>query len=253
MDERFRILRVVMASAALLLLVKAMAVVTGADAFVTALVGTKAAQAEEKSHTSTTPPPEASLSAPPAAEHAAADQKPVPAEAAAPPAQVATATEPVSAPVVASREGQSLTRSEIDVLENLSKRRIELDQRARDLDLREKLLVATEQRIDGRIAELKGIQASIQGLLGNRDAAQEAQLAGIVKVYETMKPKDAARIFDELDIGILLPVAQKMKSSKFAPILANMDPTAAKRLTVALATHLDAPPSAAAPAPQQGG
>jgi flagellar motility protein MotE (MotC chaperone) len=64
-----------------------------------------------------------------------------------------------------------------------------------------------------------------------------------------MKPGDAARIFDKLDMAILLPVAQKMKAPKIALVMAAMDPDAAKRLTVNLATHLNAheepmPPSA---------
>jgi flagellar motility protein MotE (MotC chaperone) len=72
-----------------------------------------------------------------------------------------------------------------------------------------------------------------------------------------MKPGDAARIFDKLDMAILLPVAQKMKAPKIALVMAAMDPDAAKRLTVNLATHLNAreepmPPSnTAAPAPAE--
>ncbi len=258
MDERFRILRVVMASAGLLLVVKVVGLATGTDiGLVGMLTGAKDAHAGEKSHTSATPPESAAAPSAPAA-HDAVPEGDKGAEAAkadaAPtvPAKDSKSEEPRTSQAAAAqgaRDGQTLSRAEIDVLENLSHRRVELDQRARDLDLKEKLLIASEQRIEERVKELKSIEANIQTLIGTRDAAQDAQLASLVKVYETMKPKDAARIFEQLEMDILLPVAQHMKSAKFAPILAEMDSSAAKRLTVALATRLDVPPPDAAEAP----
>jgi flagellar motility protein MotE (MotC chaperone) len=151
-----------------------------------------------------------------------------------------------------------MSRSEVEVLQNLAARRQEIDARGREIDMREKLLKASEQRIDERIAELKGIESNIQSLLQQRDQAQEAELLSLVKVYEGMKPADAARIFDKLDMDILLPVAQRMKPPKIAPVLAAMDADAAKRLTTNLARHLGGAKAsetapAAAPASSQGG
>ena len=50
-----------------------------------------------------------------------------------------------------------------------------------------------------------------------------------------MKPKDAARIFEELDLEVLLQVVQRMKEAKVAPILAAMDPKRATEVTTRLA------------------
>jgi flagellar motility protein MotE (MotC chaperone) len=52
-----------------------------------------------------------------------------------------------------------------------------------------------------------------------------------------MKPKEAARIFDTLDMDILLSVVEQMRGRKMAPILANMNPEVAQRLTVELAAR----------------
>lgn len=134
--------------------------------------------------------------------------------------------------------------AEVDVLASLSKRRAELDNRARALDMRENVLAATEKRVDEKIATLKQLQAQVTTLIGQRDTAQEKQVTALVKTYSAMKPKDAARIFDGLSDDVLVPVAQEMKSDALAPVLAAMSPSAAQKLTVKLASKLNLPDTA---------
>ena len=54
------------------------------------------------------------------------------------------------------------------------------------------ILAATETRVDAKIAQLKDLQTQITALLAQRDAAQEKQVAALVKTYSAMKPKKAA-------------------------------------------------------------
>ena len=136
-----------------------------------------------------------------------------------------------------------LTRGEVAVLQSLANRRAELDQRQRDLDMRERLLQATERRVSERISELKGIEARIEAHFVSREEANTAQIESLVKMYENMKPKDAARIFERLDMGVLLTVAQEMNPRKMAAVLARMDPVSAQELTVELATQDELPAS----------
>ena len=138
-------------------------------------------------------------------------------------------------------DSNAYTKGELELLQDLSKRRQELDARQQGLDMRERVLQVTEQRINEKLAELKTIEERIQGLLAQYDAQQEKRLSSLVKVYETMKPKDAARIFNSLDLDILIPVAERMKESKIASILAKMSGEAAKALTVELATRREIP------------
>jgi flagellar motility protein MotE (MotC chaperone) len=63
-------------------------------------------------------------------------------------------------------------------------------------------------------------------------------------MYETMKPKDAAKIFDTLDINVLVKVAQAMNPRKMSPILAAMDAKPAESLTTAFALNNTPSPSA---------
>lgn len=137
--------------------------------------------------------------------------------------------------------GMGLSLAEIQVLESLSERREALEARESELNMREHLIAAVEQRTEERIEELRTLEANIQGLLMQRDEDEAAQMASLVTVYENMRPKDAAAIFENLDTGILVEVASRMREAKIAPVLAEMEIQAAQELTVMLATRLDIP------------
>lgn len=172
------------------------------------------------------------------------------AEAQSAPVAAASANDGIAAPKdAASDDTETSSAAEVDVLSSLSKRRAELDTRARAQDMRENVLAATEKRVDEKIAALKSLQMQMTALLGQRDAAQEKQVASLVKTYSSMKPKDAARIFDGLSEDVLIPVAQEMKSDALAPVLAAMSPSAAQKLTVKLASKLSLPETATAAPP----
>jgi len=170
---------------------------------------------------------------------------------AAPAASPTQASQPSAAPAAPSSSVQSLanrdpttfTRAEIELLANLAQRREQLEQRAREIDLRESLLAAAEKRLDDRIAELKKLEASIKQIVQQYDQQEEKNLQGLVKVYENMKPKDAARIFESLEPNVLLGVAERMKEAKLAAVLADMSPQAAQDITVRLATRKQIPPN----------
>ena len=127
-----------------------------------------------------------------------------------------------------------LTQAEIDLLQQLAERRENLDSREQEMDIQGGLLKAAETRIDKKVKELKTLQAAIAKLIKSYDDQQNEKLQSLVKIYENMKPKDAARIFEELDMDTLLMVAERMKERKLAPIMAKMDPTKATEITVEL-------------------
>ncbi|MDY0882661.1 MotE family protein [Dongia soli] len=140
-----------------------------------------------------------------------------------------------------ARDPFNYTDEEVDVLQQLAKRRQELDQRARQLDEREALVKAAEQRMEQKMAELRALQTTVEELLKKRDAADEQQLASLVKIYENMKPQAAAQVFEEMDMDVLLDVVSRMKERKVAPILALVSPTRAKELTYELTQRRQLP------------
>lgn len=138
---------------------------------------------------------------------------------------------------LAGRDPTTFSPSEISLLENLAHRRDEIESRAADLDVRENLLAATEKRIDEKIGTLQSLEKKIEGLVQQHDKAEEQRLARLVKVYEKMKPKDAARIFDQIEMDILIEVSARMREASVAAIMANMSPERAQELTIELATR----------------
>jgi flagellar motility protein MotE (MotC chaperone) len=138
--------------------------------------------------------------------------------------------------IIPTEPGQP-SGAERAILERLQERRQELDTRARELDIRESLIKAAEKRMEGQLAELKETEARITVATEQKDEAQAARFKGLVTMYENMKPRDAAKIFDRLDIGVLLEVASKIEPRKMADILAQMSPDAAQHLTVEFASQ----------------
>jgi len=136
-------------------------------------------------------------------------------------------------------EGGSL--SERALLERLAARRTELESFEEELTLRASLVDAAEKRIEERAAAMAAMEAQIASLVDQRQAMETGQFAGIVAMYETMKPKDAANIFNELDMEVLLRVAKTMSPRKMAPILAQMTSNRAQELTVRMAALADQP------------
>jgi flagellar motility protein MotE (MotC chaperone) len=129
----------------------------------------------------------------------------------------------------------SMTDEEVALLQSLSERREEIDRRARRLEEREILLQAAERRIEEKVAGLKSLQKVVEDLLNQQKEQTESQYNSLVKIYENMKPKSAARIFEELELEVLLPVIARMKERKIAPILAKMNAEKAKTITTELA------------------
>jgi flagellar motility protein MotE (MotC chaperone) len=153
---------------------------------------------------------------------------------------------PVSAPVVPAPPAEpSISMAERQLLQDLRGRRTELDTRERLLQQRETVLDAAEHRLTARIAELAALQTRLEDMEKARQQHIEANWAGLVKVYETMKPKEAATIFNEMDMPVLLQVMDRMKDAKAALILGAMQPDRARSITAQLAamrTHSTAVP-----------
>jgi flagellar motility protein MotE (MotC chaperone) len=197
--------------------------------------GTKAAPAEPKP-------------APGDAKAAVGDPKGKPGEPKSVPADAKAGS---GAPAAFDADHPSPSAGERAVLESLNQRRQELDARARELDVRENLLAATEKRIEARLAEIKETEARIHATVRKKDDAEAARFKGLVSMYENMKAKDAAKIFDRLDMRILIELAGQINPRRMSDILGQMSPEVAERLTSEIATRAGAvekgPPSADLP------
>lgn len=130
-------------------------------------------------------------------------------------------------------DGSPLSNDQI--LERLRQRRDQLDKRAADLDSREAIVAAAEKKLQQRADALKALEQKVNALVAERKAMDDKQFAGLIAMYEAMRPADAANIFDKLSMDVLLKVARSMNPRKLAPVVAKMDPSVAEGLTVKLA------------------
>jgi len=147
----------------------------------------------------------------------------------------ADAPKPDGVVVFPDQNPQSVSPSERAILERLQARRQELEQRAREIEIRESLLKSAEKRIEGRVEEMKATEAKISTATGQKAEQDAARFKGIITMYEGMKPKDAAKVFDRLEMSVLYDIASQIAPRKMSDILGLMQPEAAERLTVELA------------------
>jgi flagellar motility protein MotE (MotC chaperone) len=135
----------------------------------------------------------------------------------------------------ASAPPPPVSDAERSLLLDLRHRRDMLDTRARAQEQRDGVMAAAEKKLAARVAELNALQGKLEALEAARQSHDNANWTSLVRIYETMKPRDAATIFDALDMQVLLGVLDRMSERKAAPILAAMQPDRARLATQLLA------------------
>lgn len=160
-------------------------------------------------------------------------EKPAPEAAKAAQAQAAPEPKPDAPPAV--------SESEKALLLELRQRRRDLDTRAEALAAREAVMAAASQRLEQRVGELKALQAKLEGIETARRQAQESGWRGLVKLYEDMKPRDAAAICNDLPMPVLVELINRMKDAKAAAMMAAMNPDRARDVTSELAAKRSDP------------
>ncbi|UPY34908.1 hypothetical protein [Sediminicoccus sp. KRV36] len=127
------------------------------------------------------------------------------------------------------------------VLEALRARRAEIEAREAALAQREMLIAAAERRLADRLDELGALRQRLEAEGRQRDERTEQGWRQMVRLYEGMRPRDAAGIFDDLDMPVLIQVVDRMREAKAAPVLAAMRPERARLVTTELARHRSRP------------
>ena len=160
-------------------------------------------------------------------------------EGGAPPGSTPLQETDVETPVLG--DPNRFSEREVQLLQELAERRTVLDAREQRLEEREVLLKAAEQRLVEKQSELTSTKEEIVALLKQQDKQEKAKINQLVAIYENMKPKDAANIFNELEMPVLLQVIKNMKERKVAPVIASMSAEKARSLTKELADQRKLP------------
>ncbi|MBI5121365.1 MAG: hypothetical protein HZA67_10190 [Rhodospirillales bacterium] len=240
--EKLRLLPILIVLGGVILTVKLGGLIDGFSKAPPAISLTASVEAQQPNPVQPKPAPGQPTAQTPASGSAPAGPGPEPAP---PPPAAANAL----SHTIPTGEPANYTPAELEVLQKLSARRDELEARAKELQMREDMAKAAEARLTKKLAEMKQVQSTIEGLLLKYDEQEDVKIRSLVKIYESMKPKDAAKIFEELDMPILLEVIERMKEKKAADVLANVSPQKAKEITFQLSERRKLP----RPGPATGG
>lgn len=125
--------------------------------------------------------------------------------------------------------------SEEALLSQLRDRRLTVQQQELELEQKRQLVGQAEQKLVARADQLSKLQVQLEHLEALRREHEEANWKGLVKTYETMRPRDAASIMNDLDLPTTLQVLDRMKEAKAGMVLAAMTPDRARLVTTELA------------------
>ncbi len=121
------------------------------------------------------------------------------------------------------------------LLQELLRREDALKRREAEFQDREKALQIADKAIETRLAALKHAEESLRATLALADEAAEDDLARLTDVYQNMKPKDAAALFEEMDPVFAAGFLARMPPDAAAGVMAGLSPQAAYTISVVLA------------------
>ncbi|KCZ92206.1 MotE family protein [Hyphomonas johnsonii] len=104
-----------------------------------------------------------------------------------------------------------------------------------DLRELELTLQARQQDLENRSAELEALQASLDARWQEMQTVSDDDLVHLARMYGTMKPDQAAAIFNQMDPDFAGSFLRLMRSEQAGLILANMETRKAYAVSVKLA------------------
>ncbi len=123
---------------------------------------------------------------------------------------------------------QTLTESEILVLQQLAKRRAALDEREHLLTEKENQLSLLEEQILAQKKELETLQKKLEEQALH---LPDDETTHLIKIYANMRPQEAARLLQAQEASLRMNILRRLPPLKTASILEKMDTQTAVLLT----------------------
>lgn len=121
------------------------------------------------------------------------------------------------------------------LLRDMSRRSEELDQREIDIALREQDVAVARQEIEAALTRLSEAEDRLTARMQQSSIAAETDISQLVRVYEGMKPKDAAILFEEMEAAFAAGFLARMNADAAAALFSNLSPEKAYALSVLMA------------------
>lgn len=132
---------------------------------------------------------------------------------------------------VANNPENTTKAEDASYLGKLNERKKELDLREAELKKMEEDLQAQKVELERKIAELDSLRDKISGILQDRVQMDQEKLDKLVQVYSDMKPEQAAKVLDALDEGLAIEIIGRMKKKNAADILNLLKPEKAQMIS----------------------
>lgn len=150
-----------------------------------------------------------------------------------------TAT-PIKAGATAPRETDALAGEQVCFTGEMAEK-IAADQRSlaseKDKLVQERLeLQSWQDEINAQLLELESIQEALEARWGKMIENADGDIEHLARMYGSMKPDQAARIFDKMDPAFAAGFLRLMPSDQAGLIMAAMDAEQAYSVSVMLAT-----------------
>jgi flagellar motility protein MotE (MotC chaperone) len=156
----------------------------------------------------------------------------------APAAAIAREVASLDAPAITPSPENCETPADVSLaLAALGEREKRLDEREATIEERMALLAEAESAVNAALAELEAAEAELDATLSVASTAAEDDLAKLTKVYETMKPAEAAALFAEMDPQFAAGFLGRMRPEAAAAVMAGLDPQVAYMVSVVLAAR----------------
>lgn len=126
-------------------------------------------------------------------------------------------------PGASSDVKSSQTITQKDCAGFLESRILELNEKERMLAEKEALLKALQKDIEDKLAKLEEIQKNIEAFKKEQERLKNEKIDSLVKIYGSMKPKEASKLLEKLDDDLVVSIISRMTTDQAAKIIANMD------------------------------
>jgi flagellar motility protein MotE (MotC chaperone) len=124
-----------------------------------------------------------------------------------------------------------------EMLKSFQARETQIISREAEIEKREQALKIADRQLDNKLVQLEAAEEDLRRTLTMADTAAESDIDRLTKVYESMKPKQAAALFEEMDAEFAAGFLGRMRPEAAAGILAGLSPQAAHMFSVVLASR----------------
>lgn len=128
----------------------------------------------------------------------------------------------------------SIDENIVKVIQAVSKKEKEINETEKVVEIEEqkKMLDLAHESIAKKIKDLERVKGELQEKQDHLNKDEKKNVHTMAKIYEAMKPAQAADIFNKLELTSLIQIIKHMNQKKASAIIASMEANRARQLTL---------------------